>query len=50
MGANTAGSQHFTSVVHEQKHPNSLVQKRLIDAAAQAGVKRFAPNEWATQA
>ncbi|KAJ5294700.1 NAD(P)-binding protein [Penicillium antarcticum] len=28
--------------------PNSPVQKRLIDAAVQAGVKRFAPSEWAT--
>ncbi|OTA99708.1 hypothetical protein M426DRAFT_16173 [Hypoxylon sp. CI-4A] len=27
--------------------PGSLIQKRLIDAAIEAGVKRFAPSEWA---
>jgi uncharacterized protein YbjT (DUF2867 family) len=26
----------------------SIVQKNLIDAAVQAGVKRFAPSEWST--
>jgi len=28
--------------------PASTVQKTVIDAALQAGVKRFAPSEWAT--
>jgi hypothetical protein len=27
--------------------PASIAQKNLIDAAIQAGVKRFAPSEWA---
>lgn len=26
----------------------NVAQKRLIDAAVEAGVKRFAPSEWAT--
>nr|RBQ94375.1 hypothetical protein FVER53263_09880 [Fusarium verticillioides] len=30
--------------------PGSQTQKRLIDAAVEAGVKRFAPSEWATGA
>ncbi|KAF5647817.1 2'-hydroxyisoflavone reductase [Fusarium tjaetaba] len=30
--------------------PGSETQKRLIDAAVEAGVKRFAPSEWATGA
>lgn len=32
-----------------EEDASSLIQKRLIDAAVQAGVKRFAPSEWATQ-
>ncbi|KAI4861842.1 NAD(P)-binding protein [Hypoxylon rubiginosum] len=28
--------------------PGSATQKRLIDAAVEAGVKRYAPSEWAT--
>lgn len=28
--------------------PGNETQKRLIDAAIEAGVKRFAPSEWAT--
>lgn len=28
--------------------PTAPVQKNLIDAAVQAGVKRFAPSEWAS--
>ncbi|KAI1099399.1 NAD(P)-binding protein [Jackrogersella minutella] len=28
--------------------PGNVTQKRLIDAAVEAGVKRFAPSEWAT--
>lgn len=27
--------------------PNNTVGKLLIDAAIEAGVKRFAPSEWA---
>ncbi|KAF4473396.1 2`-hydroxyisoflavone reductase [Fusarium agapanthi] len=30
--------------------PGNETQKRLIDAAVEAGVKRFAPSEWATGA
>ena len=33
-----------------QEDPASLVQRNLIDAAVQAGVKRFAPSEWSTWA
>ncbi len=28
--------------------PEGTVQKNLIDASVSAGVKRFAPSEWAT--
>jgi hypothetical protein len=28
--------------------PEGIVQKVLIDASIDAGVKRFAPSEWAT--
>ncbi|MCJ1401942.1 hypothetical protein MMC11_005159 [Xylographa trunciseda] len=31
-----------------QDDPESTVQKNLIDAAVQAGVKRFAPSEWSS--
>jgi uncharacterized protein YbjT (DUF2867 family) len=27
--------------------PGNVLQKRLIDAAIEAGVRRFAPSEWA---
>lgn len=27
--------------------PDALIQKRLVDASVEAGVKRFAPSEWA---
>jgi hypothetical protein len=36
------------SFVTEQEGAESPIQKRLITAAVQAGVKRFAPSEWAT--
>ncbi|KAJ5748290.1 uncharacterized protein N7511_009986 [Penicillium nucicola] len=42
------GVHTLLSFATEQDDPNSPVQKRLIDAAVQAGVKRFAPSEWAT--
>ena len=38
------------SFVVNQEDPASTVQKNLIDAAVQAGVKRFAPSEWSTWA
>lgn len=28
--------------------PDNESQKRLIDAAIEAGVKRYAPSEWST--
>jgi hypothetical protein len=28
--------------------PGNVAQKNLIHAAIQAGIKRFAPSEWAT--
>lgn len=36
------------SFVVIQDDPASTAQKNLIDAAVRAGVKRFAPSEWAT--
>ena len=38
------------SFIATQEDPASLVQKNLIDAAVEAGVKRFAPSEWSTWA
>jgi hypothetical protein len=31
-----------------QSDPGNASQKNLIDAAVKAGVKRYAPSEWAT--
>ena len=31
-----------------QSDPGNSAQKNLIDAAVKAGVKRYAPSEWAT--
>ena len=28
------------------KDPDATAQKRLVDAAVEAGVKRYAPSEW----
>ncbi|KAG9661771.1 NAD(P)-binding protein, partial [Aureobasidium melanogenum] len=42
------GVHTLLSFVAEQEDPNSLIQKNLIKAAIEAGVKRFAPSEWAT--
>lgn len=28
--------------------PDNIAQRNLIDASVQAGVRRFAPSEWAT--
>jgi NmrA-like family len=36
------------SFVVTQSDPGNVSQKNLIDAAIRAGVKRFAPSEWAT--
>lgn len=38
------------SFIATQEDPASTVQKNLIDAAVEAGVKRFAPSEWSTWA
>ncbi|KAL2866187.1 NAD(P)-binding protein [Aspergillus lucknowensis] len=42
------GVHTVLSFVIEQDNPDSPVQKRLITAAVRAGVKRFAPSEWAS--
>lgn len=42
------GVHTVLSFVTTQDDPTSAVQKNLIDAAIQAGVKRFAPSEWAS--
>ncbi|CAK40705.1 NAD(P)-binding protein [Aspergillus niger CBS 101883] len=42
------GVHTVLSFVTAQDDPTSTVQKNLIDAAVQAGVKRFAPSEWAS--
>ncbi|CEN61260.1 hypothetical protein ASPCAL07922 [Aspergillus calidoustus] len=42
------GVHTLLSFVTEQEGAESPIQKRLITAAVQAGVKRFAPSEWAT--
>jgi hypothetical protein len=36
------------SFIHVQSDPGNINQKNLIKAAIEAGVKRFAPSEWAT--
>ncbi|KAJ4350370.1 uncharacterized protein N0V89_008991 [Didymosphaeria variabile] len=42
------GVHTVLSFVSEGDDPTSPVQKKLIDAAVQAGVQRFAPSEWAS--
>ncbi|RAK96088.1 NAD(P)-binding protein [Aspergillus ibericus CBS 121593] len=42
------GVHTVLSFVTTQDDSTSKVQKNLIDAAVQAGVKRFAPSEWAS--
>ncbi|KAG9945399.1 NAD(P)-binding protein, partial [Aureobasidium melanogenum] len=42
------GVHTLLSFVTEQEDPDSPLQKNLIKAAIEVGVKRFAPNEWAT--
>lgn len=41
------GVHTVLSFLVTQVDPVSMAQKNLIDAAVQAGVKRFAPSEWA---
>lgn len=42
------GVHTLLSFVVIQHDPGSMTQKNLINAAVRAGVKRFAPSEWAT--
>lgn len=42
------GVHTLLSFIVIQDGPASAAQKNLIDAAVLAGVKRFAPSEWAT--
>ncbi|MCJ1416734.1 hypothetical protein MMC32_003072 [Xylographa parallela] len=42
------GVHTVLSFIATVEDPASTVQKNLIDAAVQAGVKRFAPSEWST--
>ena len=44
------GVHTVLSFIVTQSDPGNVSQKNLIDAAIQAGVKRFAPSEWATWA
>ena len=43
-----SGVHTVLSFITPQTDPNNVSQKNLIDAAGSAGVKRFAPSEWAT--
>ncbi|KAH0366624.1 NAD(P)-binding protein, partial [Aureobasidium melanogenum] len=42
------GVHTLLSFISEQEDPDSPLQKNLIKAAVDAGVKRVAPSEWAT--
>lgn len=42
------GVHTLLSFATTQDDPSATVQKNLITAAVQAGVKRFAPSEWST--
>jgi NmrA-like family len=44
------GVQAVLSFFLDTSDPTQKTQKNLIDASIEAGVKRFAPNEWATYA
>lgn len=50
LAQSSQGLHTVLSFIATQEDPASTVQKNLIDAAVQAGVKRFAPSEWATWA
>ncbi|KAE9373150.1 hypothetical protein N431DRAFT_482267 [Stipitochalara longipes BDJ] len=43
------GVNTVLSFIIDPSDTSSLAQKTLIDASNEAGVKRFAPNEWATR-
>ena len=42
------GAHTVFSFVVTQSDPGNVAQRNLIDASIRAGVKRFAPSEWAT--
>ena len=42
------GVNTVLSFVIVASDPGNIAQKTLVDASIEAGVKRFAPNEWAT--
>lgn len=42
------GVETVLSFIVAHTDPNAETSKRLIDASIKAGVKRFAPSEWAT--
>lgn len=42
------GVETVLSFIGGDLGPGVVAQKKLIDAAVRAGVKRFAPSEWAT--
>lgn len=44
------GVDTVMSFITPQTDPGSEAQKTLIDASISAGVRRFAPSEWATYA
>lgn len=42
------GVNAVLSFITAQTDPDNIAQKTLINASIEAGVKRFAPNEWST--
>lgn len=42
------GVHTVLSFVVVASDPGNIAQKNLIDASVEAGVKKFAPNEWGT--
>jgi hypothetical protein len=48
LASTLKGVHTILSFIIEGEDPESPVQKKLIDAAVQAGVQRFAPSEWAS--
>jgi hypothetical protein len=42
------GVHTVLSFISDASDPTSSAEKTLIDASIEAGVKRFAPSEWAT--
>lgn len=42
------GVHTVLSFITPQSDPGNVAQRNLIDASVQAGVKRFAPSEWAS--